>query len=485
MRMHSGEKQMAMGTRRRRRRQERMWIGQDEIVKGPGHPFYKKVNELLEEAKFDDFAEKECAQFYAENHGRPSLTPGIYFRLLLLGYFEGIDSERGMAWRAADSFGLREFLRIGLDEQTPDHSTISRTRRRIDVETHKKVFSWVLEVLRARGLIKGQTVGIDATTLEANAAMRSIVRRDTGESYEEFLKGLAKESGIETPTREELARLDRTRKNKASNKDWMNPHDGDARITKMKDGRTHLAHKAEHAVDLNSGAVLAVTVQEADQGDTTTMMETLAEAGEQVAELIGTEEPSPKPHVHLKGIEEVVGDKGYHSGATLAKLQSVEVRTYISEKKQPGRRHWAGKAQQQQATYANRRRVQGSYGQRLLRKRGELIERSFAHCYDTGGMRRTHLRGHANILKRLLIHVGAFNLSLIFRSLLGAGTPRELRNRLARLFSRLFGALCRLWMRTERGNSVFSPLGFRSQRNRRYLRYRLRHSKQPASATDC
>src|SRR6266478_6486998 len=191
MRMHSGEKQMAMGTRRRRRRQERMWIGQDEIVKGPGHPFYKKVNELLEEAKFDDFAEKECAQFYAENHGRPSLTPGIYFRLLLLGYFEGIDSERGMAWRAADSLGLREFLRIGLD---------------------------------------GQTVGIDATTLEANAAMRSIVRRDTGENYEEFLKGLAKESGIETPTREDLTRIDKTRKNKASNKDWVNPHEQDARI---------------------------------------------------------------------------------------------------------------------------------------------------------------------------------------------------------------------------------------------------------------
>jgi len=216
--MHSGEKQMAMGTRRRRRRQERLWISHNELAKGPAHPFYQQVNELLEAEQFDEFAEKECAKFYAENNGRPSLTPGMYFRLLLVGYFEGIDSERGIAWRAADSIGLRKFLGVGLDEQTPDHSTISRTRRLIDVETHRKVFFWILERLREQGLVKGKTVGIDATTLEANAAMRSIVRRDNGESYEEFLKGLAKESGIETPTREELGRLDRTRKNKASTK---------------------------------------------------------------------------------------------------------------------------------------------------------------------------------------------------------------------------------------------------------------------------
>src|SRR5258707_15818443 len=277
-----------MGTRRRRQRQEGLWIGHDEIAKGPGHPFYKKVNELLEEAKFDDFAEKECAKFYAANNGRPSVTPGIYFRLLLLGYFEGIDSERGIAWRAGDSLGLREFLGIGLDEQPADHSTISRTRRLIDVETHKKVFSWILEVLRERGLIKGKTVGIDATTLEANAAMRSIVRRDTGESYEEFLTGVAKKSGIETPTREDLTRIDKSRKNKASNKDWVNPHERDARIAKMKDGSTHLAHKAEHAVDMETGAVLAVTLQEADQRATDTVMETLMQAGENLTEVTVT-----------------------------------------------------------------------------------------------------------------------------------------------------------------------------------------------------
>jgi len=476
---------MAMGTRRRRQRQERWWISHQELAKGPGHPFYQRVNELLEEEKFDAFVEKECAKFYAENNGRPSLVPGIYFRLLLVGYFEGIDSERGIAWRAADSFGLRQFLGMAIDEDTPDHSTISRTRRLIDVETHRRVFFWILELLRDQGLLKGKTVGIDATTLEANAAMRSIVRRDSGESYEEFLKGLAKESGIETPTREDLARFDRTRKNKASNKDWVNPHDRDARITKMKDDRTHLAHKAEHAVDLRTGAVLAVTLQEADQGDTTTVVETLVQAGENVAELMGTEEPNQKPQIHLQGIEEVVADKGYHSGAVLVKLKSAEVRTYIPEKKQKGQRHWQGQPEQQLAVYENRRRLNRTYGKSLLHKRGELIERSFAHCYDTGGMRRTHLRGQQNILKRLLIHVGAFNLSLIFRSLLGSGTPRELRNRQSSLLFVLSLLFRRFSAPALRTNFYFSSSRLDRRQNHRYLRYKFRHSRNRGSTTDC
>src|SRR6202049_4639669 len=469
---------MAMGTRRRRQRQERLWISHQELAKGPAHPFYKRVNELLETEGFDEFAEKECAKFYAANNGRPSLVPGIYFRLLLVGYFEGIDSERGIAWRAAGSFGLRQFLGIRLDEPTPDHSTISRTRRLIDVETHRKVFFWVLERLRDQGGVKGKTVGIDATTLEANAAMRSIVRRDNGESYEEFLKGLAKESGIATPTREDLARLDRTRKNKASNKDWVNPHDRDARITKMKDDRTHLAHKAEHAVDLKTGAILAVTLQEADQGDTTTVLETLVQAGENVAELIGTEGPEQKPQMHLKGIEEVVTDKGYHSGAVLVDMKSAEVRTYMPEKRQTGQRHWEGKYEEQQAVYANRRRVNGAFGNGLLRKRGERIERSFAHCYDTGGMRRTHLRGQQNILKRLLIHVGAFNLSLIFRTLWGAGTPRELRNRQSRLIFALSFLFRRFSAPARRTNFSFRSSRLKRLRSHRYLRYKLRHGEE-------
>src|SRR4051795_12696631 len=428
---------MSMGTRRHRQRQEELWVTHSELATAPGHPFYKRLNELLDQEKFDEFAENECAQFYADKNGRPSLTPGTYFRSLLIGYFEGIESERGIAWRAADSLGLRQFLQIGLDERTPDHSTISRTRRLIDLETHRKVFGWVLGVLADHGLLKGKLVGVDGTTLEASAAMRSIVRRDNGQRYEAFLRELAHKSGIATPTREDLARIDRKRKKKGSNQEWMSTTDPDARIAKMKDGSTHMAHKAEHAVDMESGAVIAVTLQAADQGDTTTIPETLAEAGEAIAELIEREAekaPEAKPQVHVNGITELVTDKGYHSGPTVVVLGQAAVRTYIPEPNR-GRRKWDGKAEEQQAIYANRRRVQGHHGKHLLKQRGELIERSFAHCYETGGMRRTHLRGRENILKRQLIHVCAFNLSLIFRLTLGAGTPRELRNRRAALLS--------------------------------------------------
>ena len=280
---------MAMGTRKHRERQEDLWVAHTELATAPGHPFYERLNEVLEAERFDAFVESRCAGFYATGIGRPGLTPGIYFRSLLIGYFEGIGAERGIAWRLADSLALRRFVGIALDEYTPDHSTISRTRRLIDLETHASVFAWVLDVLAKRGLIVGKRVAIDATTLEANAAMRSIVRRDTGASYEEFLTALAKASGIETPTREDLARLDRKRKKRTSNKEWKSPVDADARIAKMKDGRTHLAHKAEHAVDLDTGAVVAVTLQPADQGDTSTLDETLSEAGLAVAELAGHE----------------------------------------------------------------------------------------------------------------------------------------------------------------------------------------------------
>ena len=276
---------MAMGTRRQREKQADLWIAHTDLASSPGHPFYQKLNELLEAEGFDEFVESRCAKFYAARFGRPSLAPGIYFRSLLIGYFEGIGAERGIAWRLADSLALRRFVGIGLDEYTPDHSTISRTRRLIDLDTHREVFSWVLGVLADRGLVQGQRIAIDATTLEANAAMRSIVRRDTSESYDDFLSGLAKASGIETPTREDLVRLDRKRKKRTSNKDWKSPADADARVAKMKDGRTHLAHKAEHAVDLDTGAVVAVTLQAADKGDTTTLDETLCEAGMAVAEL--------------------------------------------------------------------------------------------------------------------------------------------------------------------------------------------------------
>jgi transposase len=432
---------MAMGRRKDQQKQEPLWIAHTELAAAPGHPFYEKLNELLDAERFEVLVEGLCARFYADKFGRPSLLPGIYFRSLLIGYFEGIEGERGIAWRVADSLGLRRFLGIALTEGTPDHSTLSRTRRLIDLETHAQVFAWVLGLLADRGLLEGKRIGIDATTLEANAAMRSIVRRDTGESYNEFLTGLAKASGIETPTREDLARLDRKRKKRTSNKEWKSPIDEDARVAKMKNGSTHLAHKAEHAVDMDSGAVVAVTLQAADLGDTTTVHETLAEAGMAVAELVERDaelHPEDEPKVNVDGIEELVADKGYHSGAVVEWVGENEVVSYIPERKQAGKRNWDGKQAEQQAVEANHGRVTGDYGKQLLRRRGEFIERSFAHCYETGGMRRSTLRGHDNILKRLLIHVGAFNISLILRKMLGAGTPRELKNRAVRFIPRLF-----------------------------------------------
>ena len=329
-----------MGTRRKRRRQEALWVATTDLPQTVAHPFYRRVNALLAAHGFDTCVERQCQRFYAATRGRPSLTPGIYVRALLVGYFEGIDSERGIAWRAADSLAIRRFLGIAVDEDVPDHSTISRTRRLIDVETHRAVFTWVQQRLVASGVLKGATIGIDATTLEANAAMRSIVRRDTGEDYQAYLTGLAQASGIATPTRDDLARLDRKRKKTTSNKDWRSPVDPDAKVAKMKDGRTHLAHKVEHAVDLDTGAVVAVTVQGADTGDTTTIGDTTVAAADQIEDA-QAEVDDPQAFTAL------VADKGYHSNEVMVDLQAGGVRSYVAEPDR-GRRDWS-KAREAQA----------------------------------------------------------------------------------------------------------------------------------------
>ena len=428
-----------MGKRKRHANQASMWVATNDLPRSAAHPFYTRLNQILDKHDFDGYVEGLCQRFYADD-GRPGLPPGRYFRLLLIGYFEGLDAERAIAWRAADSLALREFLGLVLPDAPPDHSTISRTRRLIDLETHEAVFTWILQRLADAGLVKGKTVGIDATTLEANAALRSIVRRDTGESYEDFLIKLAQASGIETPTRTDLARIDRKRKKKGSNDDWTHPHDPDAKITKMKDGRTHLAHKAEHAVDLDTGAVVAVTVQDADDGDTTTSIETLMEAAEQVEAVCPDGD----------GIEEVVGDKGYHSNQALVDLEAVGIRSYISEPDR-GRRNWKKTPAARDAVYRNRRRIRGARGKRLLRQRGERLERPFAHLYETGRMRRVHLRDHTNILKRVLLQTAALNLGLLMRTLFGVGTPRSLQGRAAAL-------VCCVWALIRLPETVWNAI---------------------------
>ena len=401
----------------KRRRQQGLFYAAD-LAEAPGHPFYKRLNEALDAADFDGFCEERCWTFYHDRLGRPSLAPGVYFRLQLIGFFEGVNSERGIAWRVADSLSLRCFLGYGLDEATPDHVTLSRTRRLLDAETHQAIFSWVLEWLAAAGLLKGKTIGVDATTLEADAAMRSIVRRATGENYREYLAKLAAADG-EASDRAALQRRDRKRKKKVSNKDWVNPHDREAEITKMKDGRTRLAYKAEQAVDLDTGAIVATTAHPGASGDTTSIQQTVPAAGEAVAEQMTTAQD-----VNEAGVEEVVADKGYHSGAT----------------------------------YANRRRVRGERGKRLLRQRGEKLERPFAHQFETGAMRRLRVRGLDEVKKKLLLQAAACNLALLLRTKHGAGTPRGLAEAVKRLCEDILALLGALQAPAGPGNAPIGQL---------------------------
>ena len=411
-----------MGTRKKRQRQEGLWYG-GELPAAPGHPFYKRLNEILDNAKFDPFCETSCASFYHHKLGRPSLPPGQYFRVMMVGFFEGLDSERGIAWRLADSLTLRQFLSIGLDEKTPDHVTISRTRRLIDGETHQRIFSWVLERLAQAGLIKGKTIGVDSTTLEANAAMKSMVRRDTGESYMAYLKRLAEADGIDAKDAAALLRMDRKRKKKTSNEDWKSPSDEEADITKLKDGRTALAYKAENAVDMETGAIVTVTTHGGAASDTATITETVMDAAIAVADLITEKTPEGEYEVHPEGVQEVVADKGYHSNEVALGLAAMEVRTYIAEPDR-GPRNWNGKAAEKAAVYRNRRRIQGDRGKRLQRQRGERIERNFAHQFDTGGLDRLYVRGKENVHKKFLMQAAACNLALLMRSTYGSGKPR-------------------------------------------------------------
>lgn len=437
---------MAMGSKDDE--QDELFVTHAGLRKGGGHPFYEALENVLKQEKFDEFVENLCRPFYAER-GRPSIPPGVYFRCLLIGFFEGIDSERGIAWRTADSVSLRLFLGLPLSKNPPDHSTLSRTRRLLDLETHHRVFAWVLGVLAKVGLLKGKTVGVDSTTLEANAAMRSIVRRDNRQAYEDYLVELAKKSGIETPTREDIAKIDRKRPKKGSNKEWVHPLEPDADIAKMKDGRTHLAHKQEHAVDMDTGAVVSVTLHGGTEHDTKTVKDTLVEADNSLADVHESADEQTSKRVSDR-VQEAVLDKGYHSNETLLDLDESEIRAYVAEPKR-GRRNWKNKPAQRRVVYNNRRRMKSRRAKSLMRRRGELLERPFAHMLETGRMRRTHLRRHDNILKRILVHAAALNLGLLMRTLFGVGTPRSLQGRndlastLLRLLLAVFAALTAQW----------------------------------------
>jgi transposase len=406
---------MSMG-RKPSERQADLWIATTDLPKSPGHVFYEKLNSLLGEAEFDRYVEELCKEYYAEDSGRESIPPGVYFRMLFVGYFEELSSQRGIAWRCGDSLSLRAFLGIRLDEATPDHSSLSKIRQRLPLLVHEQVFVFVLKVAQEKKLLRGKTVAVDATTLEANAAMKAIVRKDTGEDWKEYLKRLAAEEGIEDPTDEDLRRFDKKRPKKVPNKEWTSPADPDSRITKMKDGRTHLAYKAEHVVDLESEFVLSAAIHTADQADSATLVPSILQAQVNLV-LAGSEQE----------VEEAVADKGYHKAETLANCENLETRTYIPEPKRE-KRNWKDKPESwRKATQANRRRVKGNRSKRLQRLRSEYVERSFAHVCETGGGRRTWLRGLEKVAKRYLVQVAAHNLGLLMRKLFGKGKPRTLQ----------------------------------------------------------
>jgi transposase len=410
---------MTMALGKHREEQQEMWVATANLPRSVGHIFYRKLNRLLAEADFDRTVEEMCEPYYHAHLGRPSIPPGVYFRMLLVGYYEGIGSQRGIAWRCGDSLSLREFLGIPLTEETPDHSSLTRVRDRLPLETHAAVFQWVLALAAEKKMLPGKTVAVDATTLEADAAMKSIVRRDTGEDWNEYLRRLMKErEGVENPTDEEIRRFDKQRKDKrVSNDEWVSETDPDSRITKMKDGTTHLAYKAEHVVDLKTELVLAASIRHADEGDADTMVDSVMEAQTNLSEAgIDTE------------ITEAVADKGYHATDTIELAETVNVRTYIPERKIKGKRNWRDVSEEKRrAVLNNRRRVRGARSKRLQRQRSELVERSFAHVCNTGGARRSWLHGIEKVQKRYLIAAVARNLGLVMRKLFGIGTPRGLQ----------------------------------------------------------
>lgn len=413
---------MAMGKREAEQQQD-LFLTHDKLPRSPGHVFYRKLNQLLGEGGFDRWIEGLCEPHYCKGVGRLSVPPGVYFRMLLVGYFEGINSQRGIAWRCSDSLSLREFLSIPLGEDSPDHSSLSYIRQRLPLEVHQEMFVWVLALLNKKKLLKGKTVGVDSTTLEADAAMKSIVRRDTGEDWKAYLTRLMQEEELidedGQPSDEELRKFDKSRKDKkVSNEEWASPTDPDARIAKMKDGTTHLAYKAEHVLDLQTEAILAAEVYHANYADTTTLEDSLHQA-----------QINQEAAGSAAEIKDAVADKGYHGNDTLANLhEHTPYRSYIPEPELPHARVWTDKPpEQREAVYANRRRTRGSRGRKLQRLRSERLERSFAHVCETGGARRTWLAGIENVRKRYLISAAAHNLGLLMRSLFKMGTPRGLQ----------------------------------------------------------
>lgn len=401
--------------------QQTIWIATSELATTPANTFYQKVDRALESFCFGDSVRALCEPFYdndASKGGRPGIDPEVYFKMLLIGFFENIASERGIASRCADSFSIREFLHYSLTEETPDHSSLSVIRKRLSAEVYRSVFALVLQALKQKKLLKGKRIAIDASTLEANASLRSLEHRLTGDAYWEYVKKLAEAAGVDTTDAAAVRRFDKKREGRTtSNKDWVNPHDPDAKVGRTKRGTTRMIYKPEHIVDLDSGAIIDVDLRPGDEHDTENLAERVLTAEERLNTAVGKEPDAAT-------FEIAAGDKGYYTVEELTTLQNSGIKTVISDPLE-NRRVEKLSAEQQKAVRAAKRSVTAKYGKELLKRRGELLERSFEHALDCGGARRTTLRGTENILKRYLIQTLGVNLSLLLRKMIGVGTVKQ------------------------------------------------------------
>ncbi len=422
--------------------QQTLWLPTSDLVQTPVNAFYDRLDHELEQAGFHESIRELCRPYYQDSGtGRPGIDPVVYFKMLMVGFFEGIASERAIAARCADSLSVRHFLRYELTEATPHHSSMTRIRQRLPEEVYGEVFALILAALKKAKLVKGKKLGMDASVIEANASMRTLTHRLTGEAYRDYVRHLAAEAGIDTEDEAAVTRYDKkrtargSRRKRVSNDDFTHPHDPDARIGRTKKGQTRMTYKPEHTVDLETGAIVDVDLRPGDEHDTAELADRVIEAEERMNRAVG-QDPDEAT------IEVLVADKGYYKTEELAALQEAGIKTVIPGQAGPRNLDRLCKSHRK-AVQAARRSVKANYGRALQRKRGELVERSFHHVLDCGGARRTTLRGHENILKRYLIQAACANLSLLMRKLCGIGTPKQALAAAANLLAALLALVGR------------------------------------------
>ena len=407
--------------------QPEFWIAADQVVGAAGSGFYAKLEETLESFGFAAKVRALCASAYDQSGvGRPGIDPVVYLKMIMVGFFEDLPSERAIAARCADSMSIRAFLNYELDEKTPDHSSFTVIRQRLSLDVYERIFNLALQALREHGLLRGKNLGIDSSVIEANASLRALVHRNTEEQYWDYVKRLAAESGIDPDDAAAVRKFDRHRPGKGSNQEWVNPNDPDAKIGRTKDGATDMIYKPEAVVDLDTGAIVQAQVHPGDQVDHKEMATRVLEAQQNINQAAGEK-------LDTLTVNTVTSDKGYYAVTELQALQQEDIRTVIADPID-NRRLDKLETDQKKAVQAARRSVKSKSGKDLLRRRGMHIERSFAHILDCGGMRRTTLRGWENLNKRFKLAAAFYNLSQLMRKLFGIGTPKQLAARGRLLF---------------------------------------------------